>query len=384
MQNYYRISKYLTIKTVCWILVSITVYLLTGCITTMDVSDYGTLPPPDSLHTKHQIINNYFVYYGSFHNHSNISDGTGSPDEAYDYAKNSARLDFFGLSDHDYYRTDSNWRLVKSVADRYNADGVFTTFWGFEWTSGCFGHVTVVNADTFCTIMNPETATFQQLCSWLNKKNCFAIFNHPGRQNAYRMEFDHFDSTVCEKFVGMELWNKSEGFSSYYYNDGYDSNDNNKGFYDEALTDGWKIGAAGGFDNHYATWGTSADFRIAILAKNLTREDLNSAMKSRRFFSTLDKNIAISFTVAGQEMGSTIPPGITTLQIQASDGDNEEFSEVVLFDRDHLVRRYWKCNGSAIDITDTLHTNDNDYYYVKVKQVDGEEAISSPVWVSNE
>ncbi len=174
-----------------------------------------------------------------------------------------------------------------------------------------YGHVTVVNADTFCMTTNPETANFQQLCSWLNRKDCFAIFNHPGRQNSCGTEFNHFNSAICEKIVGMELWNKSEGFSNYYYNDGYDSNDNKKGFFDEALTNGWKIGAAGGFDNHTATWGTSADFRVAILAKNLTREDLFNALKARRFYSTLDKNIALSFTIAGQEMGTTVPGGIT-------------------------------------------------------------------------
>jgi len=372
MQNNYR--KYFTVNKLFLISVAITVNLFTGCTSILDV----TVNPK-----KHQSINNYFVYYGSFHNHTNISDGTGTPEDAYSYAQYTADLDFFGLSDHDYYLNDSNWNLVKKVANLHNSDGVFATFWGFEWSSDTFGHVTVVNSDTFCFSQETETAQYRGLNSWLDKRKCIAILNHPGRQNSTGVEFDHFDSTISGKIVGMELWNKSDGFSVYYYNNGYDSNDNNKGFYDEALTDKLKIGAAGGFDNHSATWGTSADSRIAILASNLTRENLFNALIARRFYSTLDKNIALSFTIDGQEMGSTISSGTSTLQIQAFDEDNESFSEVILFDQNHAVRRIWQQDRAAIDITDILHTGNGDYYYVKVKQADGDEAISSPIWVSN-
>jgi Protein of unknown function (DUF3604) len=371
MQNNYR---FFTIDKLLLITLIICATLFTGCLNIMDVT---VLPK------KHLIINNYFVFYGSFHNHSDVSDGTGSPEEAYSYARDTADLDFFGLSDHDSDRNDSNWNLVKQVAERHNVDGVFTTFWGFEWSNDSIGHITVVNTDTFCMARQPETSNLQQLNSWLDRRNCFAILNHPGIKNGYGMEFDHFNSTISEKIVGMELWNKSEEFSVFYYNDGYDSNDNNKGFYDEALTHKLKIGAAGGFDNHGATWGTSADYRLAILATNLTREHLFSAMKARRFYSTLDKNIALSFTVKEQEMGSTVSPGTSTLHIRASDGDNEAFSEVVLFDRDHNVRRIWQKERVNVDIVDTLHTGNDDYYYVKVREVDGDEAISSPIWVSN-
>jgi hypothetical protein len=374
MQNDYKFLKVFTVKKLLWILVIITVNLINGCLTIQDVT---VLPK------KYQIVNNYNVYYGSFHNHSNISDGTGTPEEAYRYAKNNADLDFFGLSDHDYYLNDSNWNQVKKVADRYNYDGVFATFWGFEWSSDTIGHITVVNTDTFFYSRTPETVDFQQFNSWLDSTNGFAILNHPGRQDSYGIEFDHFYSAVSDKVIGMELWNKSDGFSSYYYTNGYDSNDNNKGFYDEALTAKLKIGAAGGFDNHAATWGTSADFRMAILATSLTREKLFSALKARRFYSTLDKNIALSFTIKGKEMGSTVSPGSSTLHIQATDGDDEAFSEVVLFDHDHAVRRIWQQERDSVDITDTLLTGNDDYYYVKVKEVDGDEAISSPIWVSN-
>jgi hypothetical protein len=325
----------------------------------------------------------YNVYYGGFHNHSGISfDSHGAPECAYGFAKCVAGFDFFGLSDHDQSLNTENWRVIKKAADSCNVDSGFAAFWGFEWTSNDYGHLTVVNTEDFTAASNQQTYTFQQLCSWLSARNCFAVLNHP-----YPGNFSNFLPPVCEKIVGMELWNKTEPFSKFYYNDGNIPNDNDKGLFDEALTLGWKIGAAGGSDDHGSPWGTTVDYRLAVLAKSLTRQDIFDAMKARRFYSTLDKNIALSFTIAGQEMGSTILGGsvvnYSPTEIRVSDGDNEIFTEIVLFDKDHNKRRTWNPHQASVDITDTLTVASGDYYYVKVTQQDGGEAISSPIWISD-
>jgi hypothetical protein len=69
----------------------------------------------------------------------------------------------------------------------------------------------------------------------------------------------------------MELWNKNDAFSTYYYNDGYYTNDGNKGYFDEANVRDWKIGAAGANDNHSGTWGTENNYRLAVLATAKTK-----------------------------------------------------------------------------------------------------------------
>jgi hypothetical protein len=336
----------------------------------------------------HPVIGDYTVYYGGFHNHCGFStnDAWGSPEYAYGYARCSAELDFFSLSDHDYNLNDEKWRIIREVADSFNVDSAFATFWGFEWTDNItYGHLTVINTDD---VAHSDNQPFQQFLSWLSERNCFAIFNHPGNGGgSITTEFDHFAGPVCDKIVGVELWNKKQDFSLYYYNDGYFPYDSSKGFYDEALSRGWKIGAAGGFDDHGGTWGTAADYRLAVLAKSLTRQDIFDAMKARRFYSTLDKNIALSFNFAGQEMGSTVSGrGVlpfTPMEIRALDGDNEIFTNVVLFDKNHEKRRTWHPNGATVEITDTLTVASGDYFYVKITQKDGDEAISSPIWVSD-
>jgi hypothetical protein len=329
-------------------------------------------------------VGGYNVYFGGLHSHSNVSDGTGTPDEAYNYAKNVSHLDFFSLADHsDQYGDihDDEWIATKAAADAYNEPGVFTSFRGFEWSNPTFGHVTVMNSDDYCTTVSPIN-TFVELCDWLNNRECIAFFNHPGYTNDEGMEFSHFATSPNNKFIGMELWTMDLDFRTYYYNDGYYSNDGNKGYYDEALIRNWKIGALGSEDNHYGTWGNLNDHRMAILANANTREEIYSALKAKRFYSTLDKNIALSFKINGNEMGSTLLPGTYGIQILASDGDGELFTQVQLLKNGSVVNT-WRPNSATPDISSAISSANNDYYYVRVRQSDGDEAVSSPIWISD-
>lgn len=323
----------------------------------------------------------YNIYYGHLHNHSNVSDGTGSPAYAYYYAKNVAGLDFFSLADHASAISSTEWNSIINAANSYNQDGVFVTFWGFEWSSSAnYGHVAVINTPDYCTAYDSATNTFDELVGWLSTRDGVAFFNHPGREDDVGREFNHFSSVPSTKFVGIELFNKSNGFSEYYYNDGYYSNDGNKGFYDEALSRGWGIGASGGEDNHSGTWGTATDYRMAVLAETKTRTAIYNAIKARRFFSTLDKNISLSFVMNNKQMGSVINPGNYDCVIEAGDGDSEIFTVIQLI-RNGSVIESWYPYETAPVITYNLTTNDGEYYYIKVTQADGDEAISSLISV---
>ena len=323
---------------------------------------------------------NYNVYYGDLHNHTAISDGSGTPAEAFTYARNISGLDFFGISDHCWSFTAETWRTVQAAADSCNEDSSFVTFGGFEWTSMYFGHVTVVGSDDWCTAMDTATDTFSELCEWLAPRNALAFFNHPGRSGSFD-EFDRFEGPVSDRFVGMELFNKSAGFHIFYYNDGFDPRDNNKGYYDEALSRGWHIGAAGGGDNHSASWGSYTGYRIAVLAPACTRKEISAAFMARRTYSTLDKNILLSFSADGNEMGSTVRGTRHTFTISAADMDGERFSEVVLYNGDHDIVATWRPSPGIFETACPVTVTDDDYFYVKVSQYDTDEAVSAPIWV---
>jgi hypothetical protein len=326
-------------------------------------------------------IGGFNVYYGHLHNHCNISDGTGSVGQAYIYAKNTGNLDFFSVADHEYSMTAAEYTQMKKTADSINADGVFTAFYGFEWSHSTYGHVAVIGSSDYCTSAASATNTFSELVTWLSSRDVVAFFNHPGRQNGSPfVEFDHFNSTPSDKLVGMELWNKLDRFEDYYYNDGFATGDGTMGYYDEALTRNWKIGAGGSEDNHWGSWGTYTSSKMAILANAKTRTDIMNAMKARRFYTTYDKNLGLSFKINGSEMGSTITGGTFTMQIQATDGTSDVFSQVQLL-KDGAVVNTWTPNTTAVNISQSLSCSDGEYYYVRVKQTDADEAVSSPIWI---
>ncbi|HHP7236428.1 MAG TPA: CehA/McbA family metallohydrolase [Desulfobacterales bacterium] len=324
-------------------------------------------------------INNWNIYYGHLHNHTTVSDGSGSPDQAYNYAKNVAGLDFFSTADHAESTSSTEYNTIKNTANAYNEDDVFTAFWGFEWSSERHGHVTVTYANDYCTAFQLSTNTFSELLTWLASREAVAFFNHPGRES---QAFQHYDGTISDKFVGMELWNKTDDFDTYYYNDGFHSNDGGMGHFDEALLRGWKIGASGSDDNHGTDWGTRTDYRMAILAFNLTREDLYAAMKARRFYSTLDKNLGLYFEMDGHVMGSEIAGGSNSVYIEVNDADNEIVEMVELL-KNGAVINTWYPNHSTAKISDTVSTVEGDYLYCRVRQWDSDEAISSPIFITS-
>ncbi len=328
-----------------------------------------------------QSIGGYKVFYGLLHNHSNVIEGLGTPQECYYYAKTMGRLDFFGITDHDFGIDTVKWITIKEAAEKFNKDGVFATFWGFEWSSDV-GHVAVINSNDFCSCQAIPTDTFSGLVNWLQGRECVAFFNHPGREDGAGNEFGHFSGIPSEKFVGIELWNGRNDFSRYYYNDGYYPNDGNKSFYSEANERGWRIGASGSEDNHRGDPGNYTQKRLAILADTLTRVALYNALKERRFYSTLDKNLALSFKIGGKEMGNIVKSGNHPIQIQATDATNDLFTMIQLY-KNGSLHNTWHTIEYEINIKDIINTSDGDYYYVKVTQEDGNEAISSPLFISD-
>lgn len=325
----------------------------------------------------------YNVYYGQLHSHTHLSDGYGSPDKAYKYARDTAGLDFFSIADHCSYPyeneglTESEYEDMISVAESYNEDGVYTTFWGYEWTSDSTawggpetllgkGHITIINSPDHCDATDEATNELNELVDWMSTRDCVAFFNHPGQ---YGTTFDYFNVDYTDKFVGMELWNRN----SDYYGSGT--------WYHNAMDKGLYIGAAGSQDNHDLNWGTLNEWRMAVLAPELTRASIFDAMKARRFYSCRDMNLVLSFTCNDAQMGSVIEPGTDlNVVIEASDGDDEIFSQIDLLENETVIET-WYPNTPTPSVSTTVTGEANDYFYVRVYQGGGWEAISSPIFI---
>ena len=326
----------------------------------------------------------YDVYYGMLHNHSKFSDGSGRAVDAYKYARDNAGLDFFSLADHDCYPYPSDgltvreYQKLQDIANSYNEDGTFVAFWGFEWTSDDLswggpstllakGHLHIINSPDHCEADEEATNDMNELVDWMSTRDLVAFFNHPGQ---YNTTFDYFLFNYSDKIVGMELWNRSDD----YYGTGT--------WYHNALDEGFYIGATGSQDHHGTRWGNVNEWRLAILAPELTRASLFDAMKARRFYSSRDKNLVLSFTCNGEQMGSRIDGGSLDFAIDASDGDGEMFSKIDLL-KNGAVIETWSPDDTNPSVTTTTAGTLGDYFYVRVYQSgeSGWRAISSPIFI---
>jgi hypothetical protein len=325
-------------------------------------------------------IGDFNVYVGHIHNHSGIGGGKGTPEQAFEYARDVARMDFLGLAEHSELTRLAEWNSLGEIVSQYTKTNRFIAIRGFEWTTPIYGHLTVLDTNDYRSALDLDADNFDKICSWIVANNGIAFFNHPIYKQIPQ-EFNHFTSPApIENIVGMELWNHSRGFNIHYYNDGYYLGDG-KNVFDEAILRGWHIGASGSGDDHLAEWGTAQPFRHAVLANSLTRDEILNAFNERRFYSTLDYNLSLSFKINGQEMGSRINPGNYNLQILANDGNLEIFTQITLV-KNGVDTKTWTPNSNQPNITDTIDTNSGDYYYIRIKQTDGDEAISSPIWIN--
>ena len=72
------------------------------------------------------------------HAHSELSDGTGSPYEAYETARD-AGLNYFALTDHGellaIWPWERKWDKLVDAANENNVEGSFVSLWGFEWSN---------------------------------------------------------------------------------------------------------------------------------------------------------------------------------------------------------------------------------------------------------
>lgn len=303
----------------------------------------------------------YNFYVGNLHSHTSYSDGQSTPAHAFAYARDTAKIDFLAITDHNTQLSQSEFNDIRAQASTFNQDGVFVAIAGQEWTTNV-GHSCVYESDHIFTSTN-VLAFYNELIA----SGCSANFNHPTYPSITVFNNLAYFPAADTYMNAMEVRREEE-----------------EARYIVALDSGWHIGADGSQDNHQANWGDGPSWTVAI-ATALTKTCILDAHRNHRIYSTLDRNLKLSFKVNDYWMGSTITdPTALFFTIEVSDPDNEDnFSQLLLY-----------YNGS---VATTLNINTTHfswqftlpppteikehYYFVKVVQTDGNKAWSSPVWV---
>ena len=129
---------------------------------------------------------------------------------------------------------------------------------------------------------------------------------------------------------------------------------------------------------------TKGQGKAAVYAPELTREALLDALRARRCYGTTAARIFLDARVNGRLMGEeiTVPTGepivVTARVVGANDLEAVEVcrNNVFIYTRPAAGRQ------AQFTFRDLKPLAGRSYYYVRVKQKDGELAWSSPVWVT--
>jgi hypothetical protein len=335
------------------------------------------------------------VLWGDLHGHSNLSDGTGTPEDYFRYARDVAALDVSALTDHDHWgilRLDAHpemWAEIREQTRRFYEPGRFVTILGYEWTSWIHGHRHVLYFDDEGEVLSsidPRYESPTQLWKGLEGRAALTFAHHsaggPVPTN-WEIPPDPRFEPVTEI---ASVHGSSEALDSPFVI--YSAVPGN--FVRDVLDRGYRLGFVGSGDGHdghpgFAHVASPFGGLAAILAEERTRESVLQALRARRTYATNGPRMLLRCALGEHGMGSAIPvpPGETVSEAL--------FVRVVAespLERLDLVRSGQVVDSvaleGALDVSLQRDVEDlaaGEYLYVRAVQEDGGAAWSSPFFL---
>jgi len=308
------------------------------------------------------------LYIGELHAHTTDSDGIGTPEEAYNYARNVAKLDFFAVTDHSNSHSAELYADGHvALADRLNTPGRFVALYGYEQgygaSTGYSGHLNSINSTVFTKNSLYLYDYYQKMAE---TEGAIVQFNHPGYSwgnfNEYAGITEEADSVVnLYEFKGS----------------GYDNE------WALCLSRGWHVSPMHNEDNHTGNWGTVNEAVGVVLAPSLTRQNIVEAMSMNRSYTTTDQSLKIYFSVNDTWMGGRLDaPSSLKVKVKLTTEKRTGLGNIYIVAEDNIVVASVNA-GTAREYEWELDLSpEYDYYYVKVNGSSG-FAVTAPVWVEN-
>ena len=328
------------------------------------------------------------LYFGQLHAHTDISNGAGSVEEAFQYASQVDGLDFFAVTDHsdsfdnadmgaidaDGADISADWAAGKQAAASVT-NGDFVGLFGFEMTwpeDKQLGHISTFNTPGWQTrdqeAFTNVTAALENYYKVLTAvPGSVSQFNHPDDIHGDFERFDHYSPRYDAVVSLLEVAGEDGVVDCEYY--------------DLALDKGWHVAPTNNQNNHNGQWGDASEARTVVLAKDLTEEALYAAMKDRRVYATQDSDLAIYYELNGTVMGSILPKSEEAeITVFLSDPTDEAIGnvEVVTDGGAVLVSEYVETPSQVLELP---ASGGRSYYYLRITQPDGDVAVTAPVWM---
>jgi len=336
------------------------------------------------------------VLWGDLHGHSKLSDGTGTVDDYFHYARDVAGLDVAALSDHDHWgmlpldEHPEMWREIREGAMRAHEPGRFVSLLAYEWTSWIHGHRHVVYFEDVGEVYSSISTEYEsppQLWAALAGQSALT-FAHHSAGGPIPTNWDFPPDPVLEPVTEIaSVHGSSEAPDSPYPI--YDSVRGN--FVRDALERGYKLGFVGSGDSHdghpgLAHLASGMSGIAAILSEDRTREGVLAALRERRVYATNGPRILLRTAFGSHGMGMTAPVPAP----DAAGPPDELFVHVVAvtpLERIDIIRSGEPVHSIpaegrlevAVQVTlDDLHAGD--FVYVRAVQEDQGAAWSSPIF----
>ncbi len=284
------------------------------------------------------------IYWGDIHTHSELSDGTGSAEHSYYYARQIACLDYNALTDHGEIMLFNPFSLdnLETATNNAYEPNEFVTFHGIEWTNVVTGHyICIFSGDSllknpvisYLTVPKPQDL-WNVLDSFTSQTGARALaFPHHTTKRAYMEDWTY----INPKYVKLAEVTSVHG--EFLFEQRHELN--YRGAIDpppeythgSSIVDAYKMGyrltlyaASDEHDGHpghslshtrayighqrpYSLWHTRNEHPYpggisAVYADNLTREGIFSAIEQQRIFGCSDHGRPIlDFTINGTRVG---------------------------------------------------------------------------------
>jgi hypothetical protein len=336
------------------------------------------------------------VLWGDLHGHSAISDGTGTPEDYFIYARDVAALDVVALTDHDHWgilplsRTPAFWEDIQAQTKRFHEPGRFVTLLGFEWTSWVHGHRHVLyfaDQGEVLSSVDPDYESPAQLWKALEGKQALTFAHH----SAGGPIATNWDFAPDPRFEPVTEIVSVHGSSEALDSPGVIYSPVAGNFVRDALDRGYRLGFLGSGDSHDGHPGlpqlnAASGGLAAILSEERTREGVLAALRARRVYATNGPRILLRAALGTHGMGASVsvPAGESLdedLFIQAIAPAPIAVVDVI---RSGEVIESMSIEDLPVEIALQLGLEDltaGEYVYVRVVQIDGGAAWSSPIFL---
>lgn len=366
--------------------------------------------------------NDVSLFWGLLHGESKRFTSAEDVENSLREFRDDHALQFYASSVFDDEKNNNqsaDWKLLSSQIAQFNEEERFVSMLGFQWfgepsTEGLRHFIYPKDNKPLLKVKETKSNTLKKIYRSHTPKEIISIpcltmakgysFNFKDFNEEFERVveiFNLFGSSECSAKKGNPFPIRTKGRK-----DGMSETE--EGSIQKALSKNCRFGfVAGASDSRGIYQSTIENDQIeyqngltAILCKDYSRDNLFQALYNRHCFATTGARMVVTFTIAGQLMGSelntTDKPGLEyNRHIELLIAGTDNIKEVIIYrnlEKYQVLENLDNTHKCTIDDSEPLKNVLTDggssrpkfvYYYVRITQEDGNVAYISPIWIDH-